>query len=106
MSDLDAAIAAAVADALDRALPKIAEAVRRELAAARAADGDRLVSLGEVLGCTPAAARMREARDLGLRALSVTVGKQRRYRRADVLGHLRGGGGGDELARRRARGGA
>ncbi len=66
--------------------PVVAEEVERLLDRRR---DEPLKPLAEILGLTPNAARMREARDPRLMALAVPVGRRRFYRAAEVELYLR-----------------
>lgn len=58
--------------------------VREEVRAALAEREERLLPLPEVLGCTPAAARMRLRRDPALRQLGIPIGRRILFKRSDV----------------------
>ncbi len=95
MIDLVAAIADAlrspeVAKSIAEAVrPIVAEEVAKALAAVKV---EPLEPLGEILGCSDDAARMREVRDPGYAPLAVVVGRRRLYRRGDVESYLRAKG--------------
>ena len=65
--------------------PAVDDIVRRRLAE----QAEQLQPLGEILGCSRAAANARIARDAGLRALGIPSGRRLLYRRSDVEMYLR-----------------
>jgi hypothetical protein len=83
-------------EALAEALGPVIWAAVREALEAR--ETDRLVGLdglGQLLGCSADAAKMRCTRDAELAGLAVRVGSRRRWRRSEVMALLatrRGGG--------------
>lgn len=83
---IGAALAGLVEQAVCRALDARADDLADRVAARLRTDGAPAAEpLAEIIGGTPARARMMEARHPDLRALSIgTVGRRRVYRRADV----------------------
>lgn len=80
---------AAVADAVRGV---VADEVRRVLAE----QGEQLRPLNEILSCSRPAANARLARDPGLRALGVPVGRRLLFRRSDVEAYLKTRGRGEQ----------